>query len=123
VRERLCSKMDKVCRKFGIILNEELFDAYRLHNIVMCVCLCSAEDQCGPEITVLWVQESFFFRHWADHFTITKSLPIDNNTGTRKADVHTCPIGIRSNYSSVLLVEDSKCLDHEVAVIGHNVLG
>ena len=41
------------------MLNEMLFDAYRLHNIVICV--CSAEDHCGPGIAILWVLESCFF--------------------------------------------------------------
>jgi hypothetical protein len=66
---------------------------------------------------------NYFFRHWVEHFTITKSLPIDDNTGTGNADVHTCPIGLRSNYSIALLVEDGNCLDHDVTVIGHKVLG
>jgi hypothetical protein len=60
MRERLGSKTDEVCRKFGIMLNEELFDAYRLHSFVVFVCRCSAEDQCGPGITVLWVLEFCF---------------------------------------------------------------
>jgi hypothetical protein len=93
-------------------------DCIVLLSVCVCVTLKANAVQdlpfCGFWNLVFW--------HWTENVTITKSLPIEENTGRRDADVHTCPIGIRAHYPSVLLAEDSNCLDREVTVIGHKVL-